>query len=78
MIKLIPFSSSDFDALISWVDNEELLVTIAGTVFSYPLTKEQLQTYLGTENSYSFTVVDSSQSKKIGHTEIILSGRRHL
>ena len=74
MIKLAPFSPSDFDAFISWIDNEELLVTIAGRLLSYPLTNEQLQNYLELENSYSFTIVDTAQNIKIGHAEIILSG----
>jgi RimJ/RimL family protein N-acetyltransferase len=75
MIKLIPFSSSDFDTLIHWVDSEELLVTIAGPVFTYPLTKDQLQTYLHDENSHSFTIVDAESAKKIGHAEIALTGK---
>jgi RimJ/RimL family protein N-acetyltransferase len=74
MIKIEPFNPSDFDLLISWIDNEELLVTIAGRVFSYPLTNEQLQNYLQLESSYSFTIVDAEQNIKIGHAEIILSG----
>lgn len=74
MIKLKPFSPADFDRLISWIDNNELLVTIAGTVFSYPLTVEQLQTYLEDDNSYSFNIVDSSKDNVIGHAEILLSG----
>lgn len=75
MIKLAPFNSSDFDGLISWIDNEELLITIAGTVFSYPLTTEQLETYLALDNSHSFTIIDTEQNKKIGHAEVVLSGK---
>lgn len=73
MIKLEPFSKSNFDNLISWIDNKELLLTIAGNVFSYPLTSEQLQTYLDDKNSHSFNIVDLSQNKIIGHAEIVLS-----
>lgn len=75
MITLIPFSAADFDAFISWVNTEELLVTIAGNVFTWPLTAPQLQKYLELENSHSFTVVDAAEHKKIGHAEIVLSGR---
>lgn len=74
MIKLAPFHSSDFDDFMSWIDNEELLVTIAGTAFSYPLSNEQLQNYLDLENSHSFTIYDAEQAKKIGHAEVVLSG----
>jgi RimJ/RimL family protein N-acetyltransferase len=75
MISLVPFSESDFDLFISWIDNEELLVTIAGTDLTHPLTADQLHAYLKTENSHSFTVVDTDLNKKIGHAEIVLSGK---
>jgi RimJ/RimL family protein N-acetyltransferase len=73
MIKLVPFAPSDFDEFISWIDSEELLVTIAGTALSFPLTREQLQKYLELENSHSFTVFDAGQNIKVGHAEIVLS-----
>jgi len=75
MLKLAPFNPSDFDEFISWIDNEELLVTIAGTAFNYPLSGEQLQNYLVLENSYSFTIIDAEQNKKVGHAEVVLSGK---
>ena len=74
MIKLTPFQPSDFDTLISWIDSEELLVTIAGRYFTYPLTASQLQKYLKDEKSIAFNIVDISQNKTIGHAEIILNG----
>lgn len=74
MIKLEPFSNADFNRLITWIGNEELLITIAGHVFSYPLTSEQLQTYLEGKNNHSFNIVDLSQDKIIGHAEIVISG----
>lgn len=75
MIKLEPFNPADFDKLISWIDSRELLVTIAGTVFSYPLTVEQLQTYLQDKNSYSFSIAEQSNSKTIGHAELAVAGK---
>lgn len=76
MVKLTPFNSLDFDDFISWIDNRELLVTIAGTAFSYPLSSEQLQNYLALENSHSFTIIDTEQNKKVGHAEVVLSGEK--
>lgn len=76
MIKLIPFQPEDFDLFISWVDNEELLITIAGTYFTHPLTCSQLQRYLDDTNSVAFTVVDANHDKKIGHAEIIRKEKR--
>ena len=72
MIKLTSFQQNDFNKLISWVDSEELLITIAGTVFSYPLTNEQLQKYLDDCNSHSFNIVDININKVIGHAEILI------
>lgn len=74
MIKLTPFTQKEFDKLISWIDNEELLITIAGSVFSFPLTRNQLQKYLDDEKSHSFNIVDLSNDQVIGHAEIVLSG----
>jgi RimJ/RimL family protein N-acetyltransferase len=75
MIKLEPFTSSDFEIFISWIDSEELLIQIAGNYFSYPLSKEQLQKYLNDEKNISFNVVESSNHKTIGHAEICKSDK---
>lgn len=74
MIKLSPFEPSDFNKFISWIDSEELLITFAGTYFTYPLNTSQLQNYLDDKNSFSFNIVDIIQNKTIGHAEIILMG----
>lgn len=73
MIELRPFQQSDFSKLIGWIDNEELLVTIAGDVFVYPLTNEQLQKYLEDENSISFCIAHINNNTSIGHAEIVLA-----
>ncbi len=78
MIKLEPFKHSDFDTLISWINSEKLLIQIAGTIFSYPLTASQLHVYLDDEKSISFKIVDSSQNKTIGHTEIYLTSNESV
>ena len=75
MIALTSFNARDFEDFISWIDNEALLITIAGNVFSYPLTAEQLQNYAALENSHSFTIVDTERNKKIGHAELAQSGK---
>ncbi len=72
-IKLTPFGKSDFEEFISWIVDEELLVTIAGLDFKYPLDDEQLATYLKDPKSLSFNVV-VGENDIIGHAEIILVG----
>jgi len=78
MIKLAAFTIKDFDQLIAWVDSNELLITIAGTYFSYPLTTEQLHKYLNDEKSYSFNIVDTGTNKVIGHAELVNMGSNTL
>ena len=75
MIKLEPFTQADFDRLISWVNNAELLMQIAGPNFSFPLTADQLQKYLDDKNSYAFNVIDVSNDNVIGHAEVCFSGK---
>lgn len=72
MIKIEPFSPSAFDAFISWTDTPEMLVTIAGNYFSFPVTQDQLYKYLDDEKSIAFNVLDTDKS--IGHAEIINMG----
>lgn len=71
MIQLTTFTEKDFDQFIAWVDNHELLVTIAGNYFSFPLTKEQLHKYLLDEKSHSFNIVDTDANKVVGHAELV-------
>ena len=70
MIQLAPFEPADFKKLIVWLDNEELLVQVAGPIFSHPLTEEQLTAYLEDGNRYAFKVVDADTNEAIGHAEI--------
>ena len=74
MIHLTSFTEKDFEILISWVDSKELLITIAGNYFYYPLTADQLRTYLNDEKSYSFNIIDTDENKTIGHAEICNMG----
>ena len=74
MIQLTPFTEKNFERFISWVDNKELLITIAGNYFSYPLTADQLHAYLDDEKSYSFNIIDTAENKTIGHAEICNQG----
>jgi RimJ/RimL family protein N-acetyltransferase len=73
MIKLEPFTKSDFTRLISWIDNLEELVQFAGPNFSFPLTTEQLEKYLADQNSFAFKVIETGSNKTIGHCEIYKS-----
>ncbi|HEX5150363.1 MAG TPA: GNAT family protein [Parafilimonas sp.] len=76
MIQLMSFAEKDFERFVSWIDSKELLITIAGNYFSYPLIADQLRTYLDDEKSYSFNIVDTDENKIIGHAEICETGSK--
>lgn len=73
-IALTTFTTRDFDLFISWIDSPVLLVTIAGPVLTYPVTKEQLQRYLDDKKSTPYNIIDTVNGKVIGHSELIESG----
>lgn len=70
MIKLEPFTQNDFDKLISWIASERELVQFAGPIFSYPLTKNQLNDYLIKEGLIPKKIVDIESGEVIGHCEL--------
>jgi RimJ/RimL family protein N-acetyltransferase len=70
MIILESFNETDFDRLINWAVNEEILVQFSGPIFKFPLTREQLEKYLTEKNSIAFRVVDRESGEIIGHSEI--------
>jgi RimJ/RimL family protein N-acetyltransferase len=45
-VKLEPVQPQDLDHLLTWIDSPEFLLQWAGPRFTWPLTKEQLQTNL--------------------------------
>lgn len=55
------------------MDSEELLVQVAGPIFTFPLTEEQLFTYLEDQNRHVFRVVDTGSNQTIGHAEIYIT-----
>ncbi|MDG1174688.1 MAG: GNAT family protein [Flavobacteriales bacterium] len=70
MINLHPFTNKDFDRLINWINSEEELVQFAGPMFSFPLTKNQLEEYVNKEGILPKIVIDSESREVIGHCEL--------
>jgi RimJ/RimL family protein N-acetyltransferase len=68
VIRLEKFSENDFEKLISWISNEEDLIQFAGSIFSFPLTKEQLNNYIQTPEVNAYKVIYNNIH--IGHAEI--------
>lgn len=69
MINLVPFLESDFDTFKSWITDEEQLFQFAGTIFSYPVTNEQLQKYIQMTDRKPYKVILNSTNEVIGHCE---------
>ena len=74
MIRLEKFIENDFDNLLSWINSEEELIQFAGTIFSFPLTKEQLYKYVKIPGVNAFKVLYEEENITIGHAEIFNSG----
>jgi RimJ/RimL family protein N-acetyltransferase len=73
MVQLERFDTNDFERLINWVDNEELLVQFAGPIFSFPLTIDQLDEYLRDPHRLIYKVIEQPSKKVIGHAELVPS-----
>ncbi len=63
---------SVFSNLISWIENEESLVQFAGTIFTFPLSVQQLDAYVIDKNRFAYKVLDLQTGATIGHCEIHL------
>ncbi len=76
MIRLEYFERSDFPQLMQWLNNEEILMNWAGSLFSYPLTEASLEWYLSDVNdmpsseAYIYRVVDEVSGKIVGHISL--------
>jgi RimJ/RimL family protein N-acetyltransferase len=70
MIILEPFSDEDFNRLISWIENEEDMIQFAGSIFSYPLTHEQLNKYIQEDSRKVFRIRSKASNEIIGHCEL--------
>lgn len=70
MIQLKPFKQDDIPRLISWVKTEAELYQFAGNIFTFPLTIEQLESYIKNPLHEGYKVISSESIEIIGHCEI--------
>ena len=73
MIQLQPFTSKDFDTLISWVGSEEELLQFSGPDFKFPLTREQLVVNISEPTRHPYAITDASSGKMIAYAEIYMT-----
>ena len=72
MITLERFGRNDYEQLISWIKDEEMLMQFGGPNFRFPLTVEQLDHSQADPRRHSFKVVSEQTKKTIGHCEVYL------
>lgn len=73
MIKLVSFEINDWVYLQKWIGNKAELVQFAGPLFSFPIDKTQVESYLSNPNRTVFKVENSSR-QAIGMAEISNEG----
>ena len=75
MIRLERFDQSDFQQLISWIKDEELLTIWSGNLFRFPLTTNSLEWYIKDTNvkdssdAFVYKVVNA-EGVSIGHISL--------
>lgn len=72
MITLSLFDQNDFERFRSWIKSQEELFQFAGPIFAYPLTNEQLTSYINDPRRIAFKVIQSHTQEVIGHCELNL------
>lgn len=72
MIELLPFDQSDFVRFKSWIKSQDELFQFAGSIFTFPLTDEQLLIYINDSRRIAFKVIHSETNEVIGHCELNL------
>jgi RimJ/RimL family protein N-acetyltransferase len=83
MIKLEYFTTDDFDSLLSWIQNEELLLHWAGTQFRFPLTRKKLDWYIKDTNNFHdsstfiFKAIELESGKTVGHISLTSINRKN-
>lgn len=76
MIRLEPFEQSDFQQLIDWIKDEELLIKWSGSLFSFPLTEKSLEWYIQNTNvphvseAFVYKAVDTETGNAVGHISL--------
>jgi len=76
MISLEYFEKSDFDQLIAWIDNEELMTNWAGSLFRFPLNERSLDWYLENSNNVQtsdvliYKAVETATGEAVGHISL--------
>jgi RimJ/RimL family protein N-acetyltransferase len=83
MIILEYFTQQDFQTLIDWIHDEDLLMNWAGTQFRFPLTADKLNWYIADANNFEesdkliYKAVDTESGKTVGHISLSVINRKN-
>ncbi|WP_131667475.1 GNAT family N-acetyltransferase [Psychrobacter pygoscelis] len=69
-INLQPFNIDDTEKLSQWIEDERSLIQFSGGIFTFPITRSQIQEYLADTKRHVYKVLISR--KVVGHAEIYL------
>lgn len=70
MINLVPFEREDFVRFTSWIASADELQQFAGSIFSFPLTDDQLLHYMNDPKRFPYKVKLVPEGSVIGHCEL--------
>ena len=76
MIRLEYFEKSDFNQLVEWINNEELLINWAGSLFRFPLSEKSLDWYIENSNDIQgsdvliYKVIHVESDCVVGHISL--------
>jgi RimJ/RimL family protein N-acetyltransferase len=70
MIRLEKFTADDFEQFIGWMDTEKFMYQFGGASFTFPVSVEQLNSYITDSAHRICRVVDASTNRVVGHASI--------
>jgi RimJ/RimL family protein N-acetyltransferase len=76
MVVLEHFERNDFEQLMEWITDDELLMNWSGSLFSYPLTQKSLEWYIEDVNdinnsdAFIYKAVDTTTGNTVGHVSL--------
>ena len=69
VIELKPFKIDDWKYLKKWISSESELIQFAGQIFSFPVDRKQVESYLSDPNRTVF-IIENENKQSIGISEI--------
>lgn len=67
-----PTTSEDLRTILGWVENDRDMVLWSGPTFTWPLTLDQLLTYLENPKRTYWSAVDGDSHELMGHASLLI------